>query len=490
MSYQALSNFQCLAFFKGVRRIDPVRLVEKKVKRAVARYCMIAPGDRVVAAVSGGADSVCLLDVLDRLRNTLRITLIVAHLDHGLRPDVDEQETAFVRDLAASRGLDFAFKRVNPPMDPKGPSLEEKARELRYRFLKKVQAGWGAQRIATGHSLDDQAETVLMRLLRGSGPAGLSGIPPVRKDGIVRPLIEITREEIRSYLDHMGLAHVTDASNFDVTYLRNAIRRHLLPQLETYQPRIKEILGRTAEIAREDNRYLTGRAEAWLSEKAEMGSEGPVLPVSGLMGLPPSLQNHAVRAALKIMTGSLRRIGVAHINAVRGLVMGSRPQAGITLPQGLVVRRVYDRLYFSRGPSAPRNDYAVVIEGPGTWHIDALGCDICLEEAPAGPSIQGLEAGGWIACLDAERIAFPLTLRSVQPGDRFVPLGMKGHKKLKDFFVDRKIPSRVRSRIPILAQGNRVVWVCGLRIDDRFKVGPRTKRILKISFEGAGPVPE
>jgi len=464
--------------------MDPVISVEKKVKSAVARYCMIAPGDRVVAAVSGGADSVCLLDVLDRLRYMLKITLIVAHLDHGLRPDADEQETAFVRDLAASRGLDVVFKKADPPLDPRGASLEEKARDLRFRFLREVQGAWGAQRIATGHTLNDQAETVLMRLLRGSGSAGLSGIPPVRKDGIVRPLIEITREEICAYLDQRGLAHVTDASNFDVAYLRNAIRHHLLPRLETYQPRIKEILGRTAEIAREDNRCLAAQAEAWLSEKAGTGSEGPVLPVSDFRSLPVSLQNHALRAAVNMAMGSLRGIGVAHIDAVRGLVTGLRPQAEITLPQGLVVRRAYDRLYFSREHGPRPNNYAVVIEGPGTWHIETLGCAVSLEETTAGPSAPDPEAGPWVAYLDAERIAFPLILRSFQPGDRFVPLGMKGHKKLKDFFVDRKIPSHIRSRVPILAQGNRVAWVCGLRIDDRFKVGPRTKRILKISFTG------
>ena len=469
--------------------MDIAEAIVRKIKTTISRYRMIAPGDRVVVAVSGGTDSVCLMDVLHRLEGVLDMTLTVAHFDHGLRPEADGYETVFVRDLAASLHLDVVVKRADPPLNPGAGSLEEKARELRYRFLKEVKEGCGAQKIATGHTLNDQAETVLMRLLRGSGPAGLSGIRPVRRNGIIRPLIELTREEILAYLRQRQLGHVTDASNFEPAYLRNRIRLNLLPQLETYQPRIIEILCRTADIARADNRWIDTQVRVWVSK---WGRTGPgsetTLPISRFRELPEALKNHVVREMLRTTTGSLRCIGLAHIEAIKRLAVGTRPQARLTLPNDLLVRRVYDRLIFSRGVSPHADAYCCFIERTGSFYIDALGCTLTLKETETGRSPQDLEAGAWTASFDADRIVFPLMVRNFRPGDRFVPLGMKGHKKLKDLFVDMKIPADVRARIPVLVQGKRVVWVCGLRMDDRFKVTPSTRRVLKVTFDDAGSV--
>jgi len=478
------SQHACPRRLSGRRGMDPVDRIVRNVENTISRCRMIEPGDRVVVAVSGGADSVCLLDVLHRLQGTLDMRLTVAHFDHGLRPDADDHETQFVRELAVSLHLDVVVKKANPPLDPQGPSVEEKARALRYGFLREVKKACGAQKIATGHTLNDQAETVLMRLLRGSGPAGLSGIRRVRRDGIIRPLIELTREEILFYLRHRQLKYVTDASNFEPTYLRNRIRLHLLPQIETYQPRIIEILGRTADVARADNRWLNAQARIWISEWGQTGPRNEtILPISRFSELPEALKNHVVRETLKAMTGSLRRIGLAHIEAIKRLASSGRPHVRATLPDGLLARRVYGRLIFSKGGAPPADSYCFLIERTGSFHIDALGCTLTLEEMEP-ESLQGLDAGPWTACLDANRIVFPLLLRNVRPGDRFVPMGMTGHKKLKDFFVDMKIPSDIRSRIPVLAQGDQLIWVCGLRMDDRFKITPGTRRVLKIAFDG------
>lgn len=477
----------CLQKASGRGRKDPLDRIIKKVKTTVFEYRMIEPGDRVVVAVSGGADSVCLLDVLHHLKGALNMTLTVAHFDHGLRPEADGYETEFVRELAASLHLDVVVKKAAPPLDPWSASLEEKARELRYRFLQEVKEGRGAQEIATGHTLNDQAETVLMRLLRGSGPAGLSGICPVRTNGIIRPIIKLTREEILSYLRKRRLEYVTDASNFEPAYLRNRIRLNLLPQLETYQPRIIEILARTSDIARADNRWLEEQAQTWISDWSQTGPrDETIFPISAFVELPEALKNHVVREALKTVAGSLRRINVAHIDAIKRLAVGRRPQARATLPHGLLVRRVYDRVIFSKGSPPPAGIYCCFIERTGRFHIDALDRTLTLEEMRTGRSLQHVEAGPWTVCLEADRIVFPLMLRNVRPGDRFVPLGMRGHKKLKDFFVDMKIPADIRVRIPVLAQGEQIIWVCGLRIDDRFKVTPNTRRVLKLAFDGAG----
>jgi tRNA(Ile)-lysidine synthase len=465
-----------------------VKKVVKKVEATISRYRMIKPGDRLVAAVSGGADSVCLLDVLHHMKKGLGLTLIVAHFNHGLRPDADEDETRFVRDLAASLDLDVVVSKADPPLDPRGPSLEEKARGLRYRFLREVREGCAAQKIATGHTLNDQAETVLMRLLRGSGPPGLSGIQPVRKGGIIRPLIEVTREDILTYLDNRKLQHITDPSNVETRHLRNDIRLHLIPRLETYQPRIIEILGRTADITREENRWLTAEARAWIGEWGQTGpGNETILPVTRFRELPEALKNHVVREALKMAAGSLRRISLAHIDAIKRLAVSGKPQVRVMLPHRLLIRRAYERLIFSKEVRGPADEYCCFIERTGTFHMDAPGCTLILEEMET-EALSGLDDGPWSVCLDADQIIFPLLLRNFRPGDRFIPLGMKGHKKVKDFFVDMKIPSDIRSRIPVLTQGDQLIWVCGLRMDDRFKVTPRTRRVLKVAFGGAGPV--
>lgn len=468
--------------------MNPAAAIERKIKTTIFQHRMITPGEGVVAAISGGADSVCLLETLHLLQKVLDITITVAHFDHGLRPEADAHETRFVRELAASRGLDVVVEKAYPPLAPDSPSLEEKARNLRYRFLHEVKAACGARKIATGHTRNDQAETVLMRLLRGSGPEGLSGIRPVRRDGIIRPLIGLTREEVIAYLGHRRLSYATDASNFEPEYLRNRVRLHLLPQLETYQPKIIEILARTADIARQDNECMDEQACAWVGKWAEMGLDGPVLPVPRFNQLPEALKNHVVRAALRALTGTLRRIGLVHIEAIKQLAGSPRPQARMTLPNGLLVRRVYHRLIFSRGGPSPAEGYCVFVERSGRFFIDALGCTLSLEEMEPGQPSQDLQTDPWTAYLDADSIRFPLMLRNFRPGDRLIPIGMTGHKKVKDLFVDMKIPADLRTRIPILVQGARVVWVCGLRMDDRFKVTSSTTRALKVTFRGTESV--
>lgn len=460
-----------------------VRDIIKKVDNTISKYRMIGRGDRVIVAVSGGADSVCLLDVLHSLKGVLGIELVVAHFDHGLRPGEDASETEFVKSLATSFDCDFVTKKAGPALKLGSASLEERARDVRYRFLKEVKEQFSAQKIAMGHNLNDQAETVLMRLLRGSGPSGLSGIPPVRDTHIIRPLIEVTRSQIQSYLSNRGLSHITDSSNSETKHLRNEIRLNLLPQLERYQPKIVEILGRTAGIMREENEWLEAKATRWLKKWAEKGSNDEiVLPLLQFKGLPEPLKNHVIRQALKRKGGSLRRISLPTIDAIKQIATGSKPQAEVTLPNMLAVKRVYDRLIFSKSkPQTPKR-FGYIMDKPGAFDLETLGCTIQLEEVERKALVE-LKTSAWTACLDADLITYPLMLRNFLPGDRFVPLGMTGHKKLKSFFIDMKIPSHVRARIPILLQGNKPIWICGLRIDDRFRVTSKTKRVLKITFE-------
>jgi len=459
------------------------REIIKKGSDTISKNRRLEHGDRVVVALSGGPDSVCLLDILYRLQDPFGIDLVVAHFDHGLRPSEDESETQFVGSMAKSLDLPFETKRAGAVLRAGDSSLEERAREARYQFLEEVREEVQAQKIALGHNLNDQAETVLMRLLRGSGPSGLAGIPPYRDDKVIRPLIELRREEIEGYLGTRGLQYVSDPSNLDTRLLRNRIRLELLPQLKKYQPKIMELLGQTAEIMRTDDVWLEEEAEVWINEVAEKGANGKVsIPLSPFAALPEALKARVIRQALRRAGGNLRRVGFRHVEAINRVAAGERPQARVDLPNGVTARRVYDNLVFSKKDAEVAQGFCYSLGGPGESYLESLECTIILEEMEK-VILPNMGASPWIAFLDAGRITYPLMIRNFRPGDRFVPLGMGGHRKLKDFFIDLKVPSEIRKRIPILTCKDTLLWVCGLRIDDHFKVTSETRRVLKISID-------
>jgi tRNA(Ile)-lysidine synthase len=456
----------------------------KKVRDMISRYDMITPGDRVVVAVSGGPDSICLLSILHELKDDLRLALVVAHFDHGLRPAEDEHETGFVESMAVSLELPFETKRADQCLRQGSASFEEMARQARYQYLEGVKEKFFAQKIAVGHNLNDQAETVLMRLLRGSGPTGLAGIPPYREEKIIRPLIEISRKEIESYLDEKGLKYVTDSSNFEPRYLRNRIRMELIPLLKRYQPNIVELLGKTAEIMRSDEAWLEAEARQWVKKKSETGERGEIqIPLIVFLKLPSALRSRVIRHLLRIGGGSLHRVSSRHIQAINNLAEGEKSQARVVLPNRLIVKKTYDRLIFSVANERKSEGYCYVLNGPGTFHLEVLGSTISLQEMKKR-SVSSKEISPKTALLNADNLTYPLRIRNSRPGDKFVPLGMKGHKKLKDFFIDLKISSEDRQKIPILTCQDMPIWVCGLRIDDRFKVTPDTLNILKVTLTG------
>lgn len=454
----------------------------KRFRRTISRYRMISPGDGVIIAVSGGPDSVCLLDILYNLKDDLGIFLVVAHFDHGLRPDEDEGETRFVRSLALKLDLPFETKKAGKSLLGKGSSLEERARDARYRFLEEVQQSRSCRKIAVGHNLNDQSETVLLRLLRGSGTSGLAGIPPYRDKKIIRPLIEISRKEIESYIHCRKLPFLSDPSNLSTRHMRNRIRLELLPLLKEYQPRIVALLGQTAEVLRMDDELLQKEVEGWVKGVVETGHDGELhIPLPPFLLLPKGLRNRVIRHVLKMVGGNLRRVHMRHIEAVNGLATGKNPQAGLDLPNGLTAKRVYDSLIFNAGKGYKPEAFLYHLTGPGTYHLEALNSTVSLQEMQNN-GLADFASSPWVAFLDTHDITYPLVIRNLQPGDKFIPLGMRGHKKIKDFFIDLKIPSEARARVPILICEDTVIWVCGHRIDERFKVSSHTKQVLKVMF--------
>jgi tRNA(Ile)-lysidine synthase len=451
--------------------------VRNKISRTLADYRMVAPGDLVVTAVSGGPDSVCLLDCLNALSEQFGIKLVVAHFDHGLRPDEDSAETAFVHRLAESMDIPFKTNPSPPEIDPKG-SEEERARAVRYKFLEDVRRQTRARSIALGHTMDDQAETVLMRLLRGSGTSGLAAIPPVRGKTIIRPMIRVSRQEVMAYLDKRGLDYMLDSSNTGKRYLRNRIRSELIPLLSKYQPRLVERLANTADIIRADDECLDSIALSWIDEHSLTCRDSPQIPISRWKLLHPALRMRVLRQLVNY-SGSLRRIDTRHLKAIERLAESSSPQGCINLPGDKTARRSYDNLYIAL--KEPRQvSFRRELESPGTFVFTDIGWRIDIKERKAtGPPTENSNQ----ADFDMDLLSFPLVLRSFRPGDRFFPLGMKGSKKVKDFFIDIKLPSPERATAPILTSAGRIIWLCGLRADERFKISQDTKRRLRISID-------
>jgi tRNA(Ile)-lysidine synthase len=453
----------------------------KKVRRTILRHRMIRPGDKVVVGVSGGPDSVCLLHVLHRLADEMGHQLVVAHFVHGWRPAEDPYETDLVRKLAESLGLPFETAQPSSAVQKGASSREEAARDARYEFLDRVREKHRAARIALGHHLNDQAETLLMRLMRGSGGAGLSAIPPVRSQVIIRPLIEINRQEIEFYCREMNLSYAIDSSNLNVDLLRNRVRLELIPLLLRYQPRLVELLGETASSLREESEFLESIAGEWIEREAAAASKGEMtIPLGTLVALPVALRKRVIRRSLSIVRGDIRRIGRKHIQSVDDLASSGRPQGSLNLPDGVAVRKSYGSLHFVDQEKDAVREFCYVMEKPGTICIRELGKSLSLLireigecDRPGSPSI---------AYLDAEKAPFPLAVRNFRPGDRFVPLGMTGHKKIKDFFIDLKVPAETRRTTPILVREEIPLWVAGYRIDDRFKLTSSTRLVLEATL--------
>lgn len=456
---------------------------EKRVLLTIREHRMINSGDTIVAAVSGGPDSVCLLEILFKLRGELNIGLIVAHLNHGLRPQEDEEESRFVETLAKGLNLPYAYERAYNLAKTPGASVEEKARRVRYEFFERVLTEHDAQRVALGHNMNDQAETVLMNLLRGRGPMGLSGMPPVRENRFIRPLISIPRDEIQAYLKERGLAFMVDSSNLEREYLRNRIRLDLMPDLLAYQPRLIEHLGDLASLCRKENQFIEEEARKNLEKLKGDSSENVVhLSIEGLRNLASPLQYRIIRQAIEEVKGTPRRVDMGHIKAIIDLLNNPKPQLRIRLPEKLVVAKRYRRLTFSLGEVVQAGDYAYTIEHTGRFELREIDRTVLLEEQPK-TAFRGRSASPHEAFIDLERIEWPLLIRNFRAGDKFMPLGLDGFKKVKDVFIDNKIPSEERKRIPILKSGDDIVWVCGVRLDARYRVTEETKRILRCRIE-------
>ncbi len=470
---------------------------------------MIRPGDRVLVGLSGGADSVALTELLVELQSHLGITLVLAHLNHGLRPEADEDEE-FCRSLSENLSLPFASGRVDVALGARSSkrSIEDEGRRARYRFLEAQAKRFEAQRIAVGHTLDDQAETFLLRLLRGSGGRGLGGIHPVKDCRIIRPLIEVRRQEIEDYLGERGASFREDASNLDPRFTRNRIRHQELPRLSTaYNPRLVEALARSAALLRDEEAWMEAEARDVFEGLASVSPEDIVIDRTPLSRHPLALRRRLVRMAIERIRG-LGDVSHRHVEDVLAMADDGRSGSELHLP-GLVVELSFGRLRFQRSSTARArkarergyNGYEYRLSIPARVRIpECLGTlSARIVEpnrelvGPNGPKGAAAATGavehppsGNAVVVGFDGGVPELRVRSPRPGDRFHPLGAPGSKPLSRYLMDRKISRDTRSRVPLVVRGasglddsgEEILWVVGHGVSEASRVTDGSSRLL------------
>jgi tRNA(Ile)-lysidine synthase len=464
---------------------DVMELIEK-VRQTLTLYSMLSKGDIVLIGLSGGPDSVCLLAVLDNLRKDFNLLLNAVYIDHGLREGEVEDEIAFCGKLCDSRQIKFYSRRVDVKryVKDKQLNLQEAARELRYEIYEDISNQINASKIAVGHNADDQAETVLMRLLRGSGKKGLTGIPPVRGK-IIRPLIEVERGEIEKYLFNAGAVHelplrsekpfIVDSSNLKEDYFRNWLRLNLMKEIRKRNPSAVQDICRTADILRDEDDYLeiivTKTLMRLISRKSDNSIELFLRPLE-VMEKP--VLRRVLRRAVNAIWG-LRGIGFVHIEDIIRLIKEGRPGDRVHLPKNVRSIKEYSLLRITADSPVKISEY--VLQPP---------CEIAIKETGRviKASFEGKEGesydGRTSVLLDAGIMDFPLKIRHRTEGDFFYPAGFGKRKKLQDFFVDEKIPRDERDRVPVVLSGSDIVWIAGYRADERYKVTDRTEKLLRL----------
>jgi tRNA(Ile)-lysidine synthase len=451
---------------------------QRRVLGTIKRFRMLSKGDKVLAAVSGGADSMVLAHVLNALSDRLEINAGIIHVNHGIRGLASEEDAIFVEEFA--RGLDIPFHlvKVDVPRLAKEDKagLEESGRRARYRAMFKLARETGYGRIATGHTSDDQAETVLMRLLRGAGTAGLQAVLPVTGEGVIRPLLEVSREEVRDYCLTARLPFREDASNLDPVFLRNRIRHQLIPLLEReYNPALRDILAATALLCGEDERFLNRESLRLFEESARRLGECIQIEVKALGRMPPALLSRVLREAIREIRGDLDGITGRHLRSVISLLEGGSGRR-CELPGGLSACREYGLLKFGRMREEFSKPEPIELSIPGRTVLSPW--DLTVEASITGSMPELCRTGPLEACMDLDALRLPVTARRRAQGDRFIPFGMGGFKKVKDFLIDQKVPRAEREKIPVLADGEKIIWLVGFRVDERVRVSDKTRRIL------------
>lgn len=477
--------------------ISSTHTLIKTAAQTIREHRMIPPHAAILAGVSGGPDSICLLHVLVSLSQQLGLRIGIAHLNHGLRASAADREADFVRQLAERLKIPFFYKKtdIRKAAKTKKRSIEEAGRLHRYTFFNEIADSHGFDKIALGHHGDDNAELILMNLLRGGGPSGLSGIPPTR-ERVIRPLIRVSRSAIIRYLADNNLEYMTDQSNADPAFRRNKIRHELLPALkQEYNPNIAATLNRLADIFRAEERWFDTIVEQSLDHITVSTKKNElVLSAGSLRKLPLAPLRRILRAGIKQIKGDLRRIRLSQIDAAIKLLYNEKPNAWIDLPDQIRLEKKDNRLIVRREPEALRSltPHQGIPAYHYTIHLADLPVRLWMPEIRKTLAISNRQPNDFpdwaqkdqsVEFLDFDRLRFPLTVRNPEPGDRFVPMGMTGEQKIKDYFINNKVPKQDRAYYPVVLSNHQIIWLAGHRIADAVKVTPVSQRLIRAELK-------
>lgn len=457
----------------------------QKIRRFIRQHEMLLGKERVLIAVSGGLDSMVLLDIMARLAPTFQIELSVAHFDHGLRGEASQEDAGFVIEQAKLRGLKTYVGRgdVKKLASQLRLSVEEAARKARYQFLERVAQKHGYGMVLTAHNANDNAETVLLNLIRGTGVRGMAAIPPLRSlaEGVMlgRPLLGEERFELEAYAADAGLEWREDATNQSTQFTRNRVRLELLPKLAEFNPAIVSTLNVTAEIMRGMDQYLGSAVEAAMKRVVtETGEEKINLSIHQLKHYLPAIQAELLQRVIS-RTFDLPPISYGAVERTLSLVWketGSKVELGV----GLNASRDRDSLIIHCEP--PPSVQVNRNFQPGETVQTEYGTIVSerLERANVR-----FTRNSNIEFVDADKISETLTIRTWRDGDRFRPLGLNGEKKVSDFLVDSKVSMERKRSVLVVADGDTIIWVCGMRLDDRYKVEPATRNVVRLEMRSA-----
>ncbi len=458
----------------------------EKVRSFIARHFLLYENDIVVVAVSGGPDSLTLLHMLNSISKHFKLKLVVAHLNHCMRPEADQEEAAVIK-LAKEWSLAYESRsvKVRELKSLKKVSEEEAGRLARYRLFYDTAFKYGASKIALGHHLDDQAETVLLNILRGTGVDGLAGILPKNSQGgldLIRPLLCLRRTEIEEYCREMKLEPFTDSSNLETDYTRNKLRLELIPQLEKkYNPRIREALFGLATLAAEDRHLLNALSQKKYLEIASFGDKETFLNRVKLLKLPLALSSRILRKAHKKYAPQ-RELNSHHLGQILTLLESNKTSGQVTLPGNTILHLSQEQVIITSSDREKKSSiFPTNISVPGKTPLadgSIIEASFIKKEELSWPPIK------YQAYLDYDSLSSgKLIVRARWPGARFHPQGLPGSKKLKDFFIDQKIPRFRRDQVPLITDNDKIVWVVGFRIAEQYRVTEKTNKVLVLAYK-------
>ncbi len=480
LSLQKGNSSQLLARFKGF----------------VKKHGLFSKKSSILAAVSGGPDSICLLNLLVLLSHPWALSVSVAHFDHCLRGEESRRDCEFVKAICAANSIPFFTEKaaIGTMAKEKGLCIQDMARKARYSFLERITSQHGFDLIVTAHTMDDQAEEIIFRLCRGAGPGGLSGIRLKRTDRIARPLLFARKEEILQYLYANSIPFVTDSSNLNTKYTRNKIRAHVLPVIQQkINPAAVKAIFRAGRILSEEDEAMNFMTRKALSEcRCSIDSlPGEVLDTYRLRSHPAAIRKRIYRKILVNMGQSPGSLRYDHLEKIDEIVMHGRPSSWYCLPHGCMVVRNYDRLYFSSDRNLPgktiqktdrKESQAIIVERPGVFMLpkDAGMVEIREDACPdfKNPPSRTFPRPLWMPASQA----FPMEITYRMKGDRFQPIGMDHTVKLKKFLINRNIPRQLRDILPLLRKNSKIVAVIGVEISQYAKICDHDSKCLLVSW--------